>query len=292
MQNIFNHFLVLIATIIISGSFLVSAALASTINPVSLTLLRFICAVLCILPLIFFKKNSVQGIKKALPRSIVISFFYCLFFILQFESLKTTTALNTSTIYSLTPFITAVLGIFLFKEVITSKRMFIYLLAGLGTCWVIFKGSFDTLLSFELNFGDYIFLIASLSMCCYSLAMKLLYRDDDMWILVFCTLLCGCLWISGFLLLSGFSLEWDKLATNDWFNIAYLGILATMGTSYLYQKTTVALGPRRVMSYVYLSPAIVVVLSYLVYNQSISANIYPGIILSALTTFLLQRKDR
>lgn len=291
MNKLYHHILVFIATLIISGSFLVSAALATTINPISITLLRFVFAVGCLLPFMMVKKNIIKQILNAMPRSLIISFFYSLFFILQFESLKSTTALNTSSIYSLVPFITAVLSFFIFKEFISKRSYFYYLLAGIGTIWVIVKGNINTLLTLEINYGDYLFLIASISMCCYSIAMKVLYRDDNMWVFVLCTLLGGCIWMSAFLLVTEIALDWHKLTINAWGLILYLGILATLGTSYLYQKSIITLGPRKVMSYVYLSPVLVVFISLLLFNQEVELIIYPGVILSGITTLLLLKKD-
>ena len=220
---------------------------------------------------------------------MVISLFYSGFFIIQFESLKTTTALNTGTLYTLVPLLTAIFGIFLFKEHITLKRLLVYVLAGVGTCWVIFKGDYNALISFSLNKGDYIFLGGCLVMCFYSLSMKVLYRNDPLTLLVFCTLLCGCFWMGLFLVITDTPLQWDTLEQTEWLYIGYLGVFATLVTSYLYQKTTISLGPRKVMSYIYLNPAFVVLLSFVIYQQSISLSLLPGILLSAVATFLLQK---
>ena len=75
------HFLVLIATSLVAGSFVASESLAGVINPFSLTLLRFIGAALVLLPIILFKRNFRVKILNTMPRAMVIGFFYSAFFV-------------------------------------------------------------------------------------------------------------------------------------------------------------------------------------------------------------------
>ncbi|NQZ92264.1 MAG: DMT family transporter [Moritella sp.] len=289
-SNIKFHLLVVLATTLVAGSFLASANLAGLINPFSLTLLRFAGAVSLLLPFILFTKKWRNKVLRTLPRSMVISLFYSMFFIFQFEALKITTTLNTGTLYTLVPFITALLCVLVFKDKIKAKQLMIYLLGALGTCWVIFAGDLSRLVDFSLNNGDLLFIVGCVSMCCYSISMKRLYRGDELIVMVFSTLLGGCIWMGLALWLSGLPLEWHLIQGESVFYMAYLVIGATLMTVYLYQKTTVALGPTRVMAYIYMNPAVVALLSLLVNGQSINMQVIPGILLSASATFLLQRQ--
>ncbi len=284
-----SHLLVILATILIAGSFLASEKLAGIINPFSLTLLRFIAAALILLPFICFNSRWRGKVLTTLPRAMVISLFFSIFFICFFESLNTTTALNTGTLYTLVPLITALLCLFVFRESITIKQVIVYILGAAGTFWVIFDARFDLLLSFSLNKGDLIFIIGVFSMCCYSIAMKLLYRNDEMLVLVFCTLIGGSLWMALALLFSGQPLQWNLIQGQSVYYMAYLVIGATLATVYIYQKTTVVLGPSRVNAYIYLNPAFVVMLLFLIDGISISTAVVPGILMSFVATVILQK---
>jgi len=283
-----SHFFVLIATSLVAGSFIASENIAGVINPFSLTLLRFIGATLVLLPLILYKKNLRIKIFSTLPRAMVIGFFYSGFFISLFESLKTTTALNTGTLYTLVPLGTALLSFILLKEKISNKVIMAYLVGITGTIWVVFQGDLSALLSFTLNVGDYIFLLAALSMCCYSISMKYLYRDDEMVVLVFCTLLAGSFWLSIALFLLNQPLQWELISSNDFFNIGYLIIGATLSTMYLYQKTTVLLGPSRVNTYIFLNPVLIAIIFFVIYGETQKPIIIPGVLLSVFATIILQ----
>jgi len=283
-----HHFFVLLATTLVAGSFLASEKLAGIINPISLTLLRFVCASLILLPIVVYKPQWREKIISTFPRAMVISLFYAVFFIGLFEALDTTTALNTGAIFTLVPFVTALLSTIAFRESITKKQIVIYLLGVIGTSWVIFGGQLELLLSISLNKGDLIFLGAILFMSLYSVAMKFLYRNDEMIVLVFCTLAGGSLWMVLALLISGQPLQWGLIQGDSVLYMAYLVVGATFGTVYLYQITTVELGPSRVNAYIYLNPALVVILLFAIDGVSIATSIVPGILISIAATIFLQ----
>jgi len=286
-----SHFLVLLATILVAGSFLASEKLAGIINPFSLTLLRFVGASLLLIPIVFFKKKWRKKIISTLPRAMIISLFYSAFFIGFFESLNTTTSLNTATLFTLVPLITALLAVLFLKDRITNRQLFVYFIGVLGTVWVVFDGQLELLILFSLNKGDLIFLLATLSMCSYSISMKLLYRDDELIVLVFCTLIGGSFWMVLALLLSGQPLQWNLIQGYSVLHMSYLILGATLATVYLYQRTTVALGPIRVNAYIYLNPILVVILVYFVNGVSIPVAIIPGVILSSIATIILQKSN-
>ena len=114
-QSTKAHIYVVIATIFIAGSFLASYKLSSTIDAISLTLYRFVLALIFLSPLVIFNKNRVKAVPKFLPKAMVISLFYSLYFIGMFKALEYTTVLNTGSIYTLVPLMTAILCIFFFR---------------------------------------------------------------------------------------------------------------------------------------------------------------------------------
>ena len=137
------HLFVLLATFLVAGSFIVSGKLSGIINPISLTLLRFFLAVILLMPIILFKKNYRNKLLVTLPKAMVISLLYSLYFIAFFKALETTTALNAGTLYTLVPLITAILSIFIFKDKISFYQMILYFIGIIGTCIVVFKGNLE-----------------------------------------------------------------------------------------------------------------------------------------------------
>ncbi len=286
------HFLVMMATFLVAGSFIASAKLSGVIDPISLTLFRFVFATVILAPVIFLNKNYRSKIRQSFPKAMKISLFYSLYFIGLFKSLEYTTALNTGTLFTLTPLLTAVLAVFIFKQKITIFQLSVYITGMIGTCIVVFKGDLGLLLNFSLNAGDIIFLSALIAMVLYVISVKYFYREDDeVLVLTFMTLVGGCIWMGAALNIVDIPLQWYRIKGELFFYMAYLTVGATIFTVYLYQKATVVLGPKKLTAYVYLNPAAVVVLD-LIFNQN-GINLYAviGILISSFATIILLAKS-
>ena len=290
-QSTKAHIYVVIATIFIAGSFLASYKLSSTIDAISLTLYRFVLALIFLSPLVIFNKKRVKAVPKLLPKAMVISLFYSLYFIGMFKALEYTTVLNTGSIYTLVPLMTAILCIFFFKEKIPLAQLIVYIIGIISTLIVVFKANLELLLKFSLNQGDIIFLIASLSMALYSIFLKVLYKkDDDIIVLVFSTLMAGIIWMSFTMWILDIPYEWEKIEGNLLFSMLYLVVATTILTLFLYQKATLILGPKKVMAYIYISPSLVALIMFIFEKQTISLGVFIGILLSTIATIIILRQ--
>ena len=290
-QSTKAHIYVVIATIFIAGSFLASYKLSSTIDAISLTLYRFVLALIFLSPLVIFNKNRIKAVPKLLPKAMVISLFYSLYFIGMFKALEYTTVLNTGSIYTLVPLMTAILCIFFFKEKIPLAQLIVYIIGIISTLIVVFKANLELLLKFSLNQGDIIFLIASLSMALYSIFLKVLYKkDDDIIVLVFSTLMAGIIWMSFTMWILDIPYEWEKIEGNLLFSMLYLVVATTILTLFLYQKATLILGPKKVMAYIYISPSLVALIMFIFEKQKISLGVFIGILLSTISTIIILRQ--
>jgi len=287
-----SHFLVFMATFLVAGSFIVSQKLSGIIDPISITLLRFVLASLCLAPIVYMKKQFRDKIKTTFIRAMIISFFYSLFFIGLFKSLEYTTALNTGTIFTLVPFLTAFISIFVFKQFISLQQFIIYFIGILGTCIVVFKGQIEMFLALSLNKGDLLFLASIVCMALYSVCAKYFHKEDDkLIVLVFLTLVGGSIWMSIALVFLDIPLQWVKIENELLWYMAYLSIAATLVTSFMYQKANIILGPRKVMSYVYLNPAAIALLMFVFESTIINIWMLLGIFISAIATFVLLFKN-
>ena len=287
-KNLNAHFYVLLATFLIGGSFIASQKLAGNIDPISITLLRFVIASVFLAPFVFLKKEFRLRIVPTFRRAMIISFFYALFFIGMFKALEYSSALNTGTIFTLLPLITAVFTFFVFKQVIYLKQYLVYFIGILGTLIVVFKGDINSFLEISLNKGDIIFLFSIISMSLYSISAKYFYKKDDkLIVLVFMTLLGGSLWMLLALLILDIPLQWSKIDNNLYIYMIYLSIIATLITSFLYQKANIILGPKIVMSYVYLNPAVISILLFLLEGKTMNFWTTLGILISSFSTIVL-----
>ena len=289
--NLKAHLLVLLATFLVAGSFIASAKLSGVIDSISLTLLRFFLAFVFLIPIILIKENYRKKVFSTIPKAMVISLFYSLYFIAFFKALETTTALNAGTLYTLVPLITAIVCVFIFKDKISFYQIFLYFIGIIGTCLVVFKGNLDLFLSFSLNSGDIIFLFATISMALYSITLKFFHKKDDVLLVtVFATLFGGCVWMFLALEILNIPLEWEKLQGDLIFYMAYLVIGATLITLFLFQQGSIALGPKKLMAYVYLNPAAVAFLMYIFEKKLITMPIFMGIAISTFATIVILKQ--
>ena len=291
-KNLNAHFIILLATFLVGGSFIISQKLSGIIDPISITLLRFVIASLLLAPIVLFNQKYRKKVISTFKRAMIISFFYSIYFIGLFKSLEFTTALNTGTIFTLVPLLTALFSIFVFKQKISFNQYLIYLIGIIGTCMVIFKGNLELFLSLSLNKGDVIFIFSTFCMALYSISAKYFHKqDDELVVLVFMTLVGGTIWMSLALVLFDVPLNWQKISSKEFLYLGYLTVFATLVTSYLYQKGTIVLGPKKVMAYVYLNPASIVVLSFLIEFKSINFWMFSGILISSFATLILLKKE-
>lgn len=288
MTHLKYHLLLVFSTVIIAASFISAQILSHSMDPASLALMRFSLAALILAPFVIAKKERRQLFVRIIPKGLIISFFYATFFLIMFKALKTTTTLNTGTLYTLVPFLTALFSIFLFRDKIRAGTLLVYIISTIGTLWVIARGDINVLLHLNLNQGDALFLVGCFSMVGFSVSMKLLYKGEDMLVFVFTTLLSGATWMGASLLLSGQAPDYSKMTLNMSLHMAYLTVFATLVTSWIMQIATVKLSPRQVSAYIYLNPVFVAFIAMLTTGQSLPVSVYPGIALSVLATLLLQ----
>ncbi len=291
MSALKSHLLVILATFLVAGSFIASQKISGIIDPISITLYRFVFASLLLSPIILSRKKYRIKILTTFKRGLIISLFYSLYFIGLFKALETTTALNTGTLFTIVPLITSILAIFILKQKMNVKQFYIYIVGIIGTCIVIFKGDYQLFLDFSLNQGDIIFLFATTSMAIYSISTKYFHqKNDELLVLVFMTLIGGCIWMFLALLVLDIPLEWQKIEGVALNYMLYLVIGATLMTVYLYQKATINIGPKKVMSYVYLNPVAIAVLLFIIDGVSISFVEIVGIAISSFATIILLRQ--
>ena len=292
MNTIKSHLLVLLATFLVAGSFIVSQKISGIIDPISITLYRFVFAAVLLTPIILLRKKYRIKIIPTFTRALIISFFYSLYFIGLFKALETTTALNTGTLFTLVPLLTSILAIFILHQKMNFKQFYIYIIGIFGTCIVIFKGNFELFIGFSLNYGDILFLFATAAMALYSISTKYLHREDDeLIVLVYMTLIGGCIWMFLSLILLDIPLEWEEIQGTTLNYMIYLVIGATLITVYLYQQAAINIGPKKVMAYVYLNPIAIALLVFLIDGITLSILEVVGILISSFATFLLLKQN-
>jgi len=279
----------LVTASLVATSFTVGKAIAQGMDPIPLTLIRFLCASLFFFPYVQRKYTLTRPTVSSLVRYSIISFALVGFFILMFLSLQYTTALNTGVIFTLVPGIAGIYSMILLGERLGKYRLIALIIAMIGAIWVLFHGDLQRLLAMQFNHGDLIFLCGCLLMAWYTPLVKLLYRGEPMAVMTLWIMVTGCGWLFIPALPKLLAINWSAIDPTVWGGIIYLAVFCTIITFFLSQWATLYLGPTRVMAYSYLYPPLILAINWACGHGLPSRRTLPGIIIIGLAMIIVQR---
>ncbi|MGD9875778.1 DMT family transporter [Desulfococcus sp.] len=286
MANRRGHLGMIIHTLIVAGSFPVVAAITPGIDSTVLTFWRFLSATLVFSFMLLFLKEARRRPKlRDLGRYAVVGGSYGFFFILMFEALKSTTPINTSTIYTTVPLMTALLG-GLLGEPVRRLQLGVLGLSMAAAVWVIFRGDWERMATLELSRGDMLFFLGTLNLAVHVLALKKLQRNESKVRFTFYSLLTATLaLLVATLVKTGFPAFPNA---SVWLGLAYLAVLSTAVTFWIIQFAAVRLGPNRVVAYTFLTPSVVAGMEWAMGSTDIGWAVLPGIALTLIAVCFLQ----
>lgn len=285
------HGAMLVSAFLVSTSFTVGKAITPTLDPVVLTLLRFLLATLLFVPYVHHTFGLRLPTLRALGRYSLISGALVGFFWLMFLSLRITEPMNTGVIFTTVPGISGLFSWVLVRERLESYRLIALILAMSGALWVIFEGNVGHLLALHLNKGDLLFFCGCLMMALYMPLVKRFHRGEPMAVMTFWILVTGSLWLVLFALPRLSSVAWNSIPIMTWLGIAYLAIFTTITTFFISQWATLHLGPTRVMAYSYLYPPLLVVLEWFLNHRLPPHSTLVGILIIFPAMLIVQRSS-
>lgn len=285
------HGAMLFSAFLVSTSFTVGKAITPTLDPVVLTLLRFLLATLLFAPYVQHTYGLSLPALRALGRYSLISGTLVGFFWLMFLSLRITQPMNTGVIFTTVPGISGLFSWVLVRERLGGPRLMALLLAMIGALWVIFEGSVDHLLALHLNRGDLLFFGGCLMMALYMPLVKRFHRGEPMAVMTLWILMTGSLWLMLFSLPRLSTIAWTSIPMITWGGIAYLAIFTTITTFFISQWATLHLGPTRVMAYSYLYPPLLVVLEWVLHHRLPAQSTLIGILIILPAMLIVQQSN-
>ena len=109
--------LLLLTSLFWGGNFVVSKSLLGHASPMTLTTIRWIIAVICLIPLVWWKEKKILPPRSALLPLFLMGFTGAfLFNILQFIALERTTAMNVGLISTLNAITIAIFSFIFLKR--------------------------------------------------------------------------------------------------------------------------------------------------------------------------------
>jgi drug/metabolite transporter (DMT)-like permease len=251
------YVLLLIATCLWGGNFVVGKILVTEIPPISLALFRWSIALFCIAPFYGKKVWQQRGIYLQNWKTVV---FLSLTGVAGFNTLvyiavQYTESINASLMNAATPIMIVVLSMLFLRESFSRLRGLGIFISLVGVLWMIGHGSWSAIAAFRFNRGDLWMLLAVFLWAMYSIGVRKTagkFQASEMLlitVLVSVIVLIPCSIMELTLTHRIVSGSWNTLV-----GICYIGIFASLVAFSCWNKAVALIGPAKCASFLNFIP--------------------------------------
>lgn len=264
----FYSFLLLLTSSLWAGNFVVGKWLVGHASPMTLTSLRWMIAVLCLIPLVWATEKKILPPRKALlPLFLMGVTGVVLFNILQFIALEHTSATNIGLISTLNMISIAVFSVILLKEKIRPLQIAAMGVSLFGVVIVLTKGNAELLASLQFNKGDLFMLAAVCIWGIYSVCSK--------WAMAFVSPMMATLYsgVFGVAVLLPFNMaDFTVVDINASFvySILYTGVVSTVVCFVLWNIGVQKLGATTSGLFLNFNPIFTALLAFLLLGETMT----------------------
>lgn len=288
MAHIF-HILAIITSAIWGTTFISSKLLLQEgLSPAAIMILRFVLAYVLMLPFVRGKWFC-KSLKDELLMVLLGISGGSLYFLLENTALVYTQASNVAIIIAATPLLTMLTVNLLDRGKGTSKRLYGYSLMSLaGVALVIFNGNFVL----KLNpIGDLLTFGAVVTWVIYSIIIAKVQERYSSWMITRKIFFYGVVTLLPYFLIEPWDVTWEMMSRPMvWGNIAYLGVLASLGCYMTWNIVIKRLGAVDATNYLYINPIVAMITANLLLGERITPLAIAGTALILVGVYLAERK--
>ncbi|MGX9134501.1 DMT family transporter [Rummeliibacillus sp. JY-2-4R] len=285
--------LLLIATILWGGNFVIGRAVAHDIPPYTLAFLRWCVALIVFLPITYsVLKRDWPQIKK--HWFIVLLFGFtgvASFNTLVYIALHYTTSINASLMNMLTPVIIYILSFVFLKEKLNRNQMIGTIISFIGVITIISNGSINVLQHFSFNKGDLIVIIAVVLWSIYSLLVKHYSKELPGNSTFLVSIVVGIIILLPFYIHETYSttmvIHWSFTTI---FAIIYTGVLASIVAFIAWNTGVVRLGANRAGIYLNFIPVFASIFAVIFIGEKVMLSQLIGGLLVVIGVYWTGRK--
>lgn len=288
MAHIF-HILAILTSAIWGTTFISSKLLLQEgLSPAAIMILRFVLAYVLMLP--FVKgKWFCKSVKDELLMVLLGISGGSLYFLLENTALVYTQASNVAIIIAATPLLTMLTVNLLDRGKGASKRLYGYSLMSLaGVALVILNGNFVL----KLNpIGDLLTFGAVVTWVIYSIIIAKVQERYSSWMITRKIFFYGVVTLLPYFLVEPWDVTWEMMSRPMvWGNIAYLGVLASLGCYMAWNIVIKRLGAVDATNYLYINPIVAMITANLLLGERITPLAIAGTALILVGVYLAERK--
>lgn len=251
------YVLLILATVLWGGNFVIGRAVTGDIPPFTLSFLRWCLAFLVFFPIAYNQvKRDWQKLKDhwkvVLTLSLTgITAFNTLVYIAVFS----TTSINASLMNSTTPIFIYILSYIFLKERLSRFQIIGTVISLIGVLFILLGGSIESILQFNLNKGDLIVLLAVFCWSIYSLLVKQYSNRLPGLSTFLVTIAIGAVFLLPFSAYEMITLEEPIIWTPKVLGaIFYVGTLASIVAFLSWNKGVIQIGANRASVFLNLIP--------------------------------------
>ncbi|UII57990.1 DMT family transporter [Cytobacillus spongiae] len=258
----------LLTSLLWGGNFIVGKTLVEYASPGTLTFLRWGIAVICLIPMVWWKEKKLIPPKQSiLPLVLMGVTGVALFQALQFMALENTSATNVGLISTLNMFSIAAISYLFLKERVNGYQLLSMIISLFGVLLVLSKGNFEMLVSLSFNKGDLYMLVAVGMWGIYSVCSK--------WAMRMVTPMMSILYsgIFGLLVLIPFTIPTFAVSAIDIpfvQSILYTGLISTVLCMVFWNIGVNQLGPSTSGLFLNFNPVFTAMLAYLFLGEKMT----------------------
>jgi drug/metabolite transporter (DMT)-like permease len=262
------YFLLLFTSFLWGGNFVVGKTLVDHASPVTLTTLRWIIAVICLIPIVWWKEKSLLPSRKAILPLILMGLTgVVLFNLFQFLALELTSATNVGLISTLNMFSIALFSFLFMKEKINAFQVGSMLFSFVGVLLVLSKGHLEVLFSIGFNKGD---LLMTAAVCVWGV-----YSVLSKWAMKYTTPLMATLYsgIFGVIVLIPFNVNNFTITNLDASfvqSILYTGVVSTVVCMLLWNIGVQKLGATTSGIFLNFNPIFTAIIAFMLLGERLT----------------------
>ena len=283
------HILAILTSAIWGTTFISSKLLLQEgLSPAAIMILRFVLAYVLMLP--FVKgKWFCKSLKDELLMVLLGISGGSLYFLLENTALVYTQASNVAIIIAATPLLTMLTVNLLDRGKGASKRLYGYSLMSLaGVALVILNRNFVL----KLNpIGDLLTFGAVVTWVIYSIIIAKVQERYSSWMITRKIFLYGVVTLLPYFFIEPWDVTWEMMSRPMvWGNIAYLGVLASLGCYMTWNIVIKRLGAVDATNYLYINPIVAMITANLLLGERITPLAIAGTALILVGVYLAERK--
>ncbi|MBT2724361.1 DMT family transporter [Bacillus sp. ISL-46] len=257
--------LLLLTSLLWSGDFVVGKFLVGHASSITLTNLRWMIAVVCLLPIVWIQEKRILPSKRSIIPLVLMGLTgVVLYNVFMFLALERTDAMNVGLLSTLNPVSIAIFSFLLVGEKIRLLQMAAMVLSFFGVVIVLSRGEVERLLALDFNVGDLWMLAAVALWGLYSMFGKWAMKETSP---MMSTLYSG---IFGILILLPFNLSsFTVTNVNPSFiwSVLYVGVLSTVVSMVFWNIGVQKLGGTAAGMFLNFNPIFTAIFAFLLLGE-------------------------